>query len=261
MTDTNSFQSDTPLGVGNIISESFSILFGNLVKILILGFIGAFIGFLINGLLTGFDFALGLSDDLANTSTASFVLGTLINIVVYGFITALLVQLAYDAKLGRSRPMGDYFGPAMASAVPIAILSIVISILTGIGALALIVGALWVYAVFSATFPAVVIENAGFTAMGRSADLTKNYRWPIVGAMIVVWLVIIAIQIAGGFVILLIASVIGTGFVSLIILGILFSLMGAFGYGLGGIVMSLIYARLREIKEGVSVDEIAKVFE
>ena len=44
--------------------------------------------------------------------------------------------------------------------------------------------------------------------------------------------------------------------------GILLSaLLSGLGYGIMNISLALIYARLREIKEGVNVDQIASVFD
>ncbi|MEL7114724.1 MAG: hypothetical protein AAGP08_03895 [Pseudomonadota bacterium] len=262
MTDTSGSGTSMPLGAGTIISESFSILFGNFVKVIVLGFLGTYLGFLINGLLLGFDQALGLSEpDPFNINWFATILSVIIPMVVYGLVTALLVQLAYDAKLQRPRNMGAYLGPAFSAAVPIAVLSIVVGILVAIGAIALLIGALWVYAVFCVMSPAVVIERAGFGALGRSAGLTKGYRWPIVGVLIVVWVLIFLLQFAAGFVLGLLATGLTGSTGGLLFYGILFSLIGAFGYGMGGISVALIYARLREIKEGIGVDEIAKVFE
>jgi len=63
--------------------------------------------------------------------------------VVYSITTALLVQLAYDAKLSRPVQLGRYFGPALSAVVPLAVLSIVVSILVGIGLVLLVVLAIY----------------------------------------------------------------------------------------------------------------------
>jgi hypothetical protein len=39
------------------------------------------------------------------------------------------------------------------------------------------------------------------------------------------------------------------------------ALISGFSYGLSGIGAALVYARLRDIKEGVSVDKLAAVFD
>ena len=259
MTKTSASAPNAPLGVGEIISGSFSIMFGNFFKVFILGFIGAFLGFIVNYLFLGFDVATGTGDAFgASQSTA--LIGTLasvaINIVIYGLVTALLIQLAYDAKLGRSNSIGAYFGSALPAILPIAILSIAIGILAVLGAIALIIGALWVYAVFYVTAPVAVIERGGFGSMGRSADLTKEYRWPIVGLFVLVVVLSIVLTFIAGFLVAILAAIGGPIFA-----GIGLAMINGLSYAFGGIVVALVYARLREIKEGVDVDQIASVFD
>ncbi len=51
------------------------------------------------------------------------------------------------------------------------------------------------------------------------------------------------------------------GTATIIVLTILTAFLSTFTYGLIGMAVALIYARLREIKEGVGVDNLAAVFE
>jgi hypothetical protein len=262
MTDTFNPTQKPPLGVGAIISNSFSILFGNFGKVFLLGFIGAFAGFIVNAALLGFGFATGAADPLADPDTIwiKIILSTIINMVVYGLVTALLIQLAYDAKLGRSNSFSTYFKTALPAIFPIVILSFVVAILSGIGFLALLIGALWVYAVFYVMAPVAVIERGGFGSLGRSAALTKEYRWPIVGLFILVALLSGIIQYIGSFVTASLGLITG-GTIGQFIAGLGLSMVAGLAYALGGIAIALVYARLREIKEGVDVDQIAAVFE
>lgn len=259
MTETSAQAPNAPLGVGAIISGSFSIMSGNFVKVFLLGFIGAFLGFLVNLLFLGFGAATGTGNITGVSQSAAIIasLGSVVvNLVVYGLVTALLIQLAYDAKLGRSNSLGAYFRSALPAIVPITILSIAIGILSAIGVIALVIGSLWVYAVFYVTAPVVVIERGGFGSMGRSADLTKEYRWPIVGLSILVVLISIVLQFVAGLFVGVLAGIGGSIFA-----GIGIAMINGLAYAFGGIVIALVYARLREIKEGVDVDQIASVFE
>ncbi len=258
MTDTTLTQPRESLGVGSIISESFSILFSKFIPVILIAFVPALIGLLASGLLVGFGAALGQETPQFDGpgSAIGFVVVFAINMVVYAVTTALLVQLAYDAKLGRPAQIGRYLGPAFGTILPLVVLSLVVAVLFGIAAMFLLIPGLWVYAVFSVMAPAVVIERVGFGGLGRSARLTKEYRWPIIGAFLVLIICIIIINLVTGFVIGLIQAVGGIA-VSLV----LYALLSAIGSGLGSILIALIYARLREIKEGISVDQIAAVFD
>ncbi len=251
---------NAPLGVGAIVSESFSILFKNFVIVMTLAFVPALLGLVVSGVLNGWGMTLGVPDASLTgfPSWTAIVLDMLIQMVIYGITTALLVQVAYDSKLGRQLNVSKYIGPAVAASLPIAVLGVVAGIAVGIGSLLLVIPGLWLYAVFSMIAPAVVIEKVGYKALGRSAELTRGYRWPILGALIIVIVCSALIGAAIGFVVAMVGSAVGGG---LIVSLFLTAAATAVGSGLGGISVSLIYARLREIKEGVSVDQIASVFD
>lgn len=261
MSDMSGAQPAASLGVGSLVTESFSILFSNLVKVIIIGFVPSLIGFLLSGALVGFDVALGTSSGDIPTS-GSFVaniLSAIVNMLVYSITTALLVQLAYDAKLNRSIEVGRYLGPALSAIVPLAILSVVVGILATIGFLFVIVPGLWIAGVFAVVAPVVVIERAGFGGLGRSATLTKEYRWPIVGALVLAIICSMIINIVAVLLIAIVGSLGGT--FGVIIAVILFAAISTIGAGFVSIVIALLYARLREIKEGISVDQIVSVFD
>jgi len=258
MTDTTLSQPKASLGVGSIVGDSFSILFGKFLQVVMIAFVPTLIGYLISGLLNGFGVAIGLEQPQFATPGGgiAFVLSFIVNMAVYSITTALLVQLAYDAKLGRPIQIGRYFGPALSTILPLTILSVVAAILYSIGFVLFVVPGLWIIAVLSVMAPAVVIERAGFGGLGRSAALTKGYRWPIVGALLLGLICVIIINVVTGFLIGIVVAIGGT------VLGlVLFAALGAIGAGLLSILVALIYARLREIKEGVSVDQIASVFD
>lgn len=263
MSYTSTVPGGAALGVGSIVSESFSILMRKLVSVVALALVPTLIGYAISGLLVGWGPALGVTDPVF-TSAGSFLpfaLSMVAQIVTYGVTTALLVQLAYDAKLGRSNQLGKYIGPALGAAVPIAVLGFVAGILMAIGLVALVIPGLWIYAVFAVMPAAVVIERVGFGGLGRSAALTKGYRWPILGAVILVGIVNIVIGMIATFVVGLLVAAIGIGAGGIVIGILLLSAISAIGFGLSSIAVALIYARLREIKEGISVRDIAAVFD
>ena len=130
-----------------------------------------------------------------------------------------------------------------------------------LGLVALIVPGLWVYAVFSVMPAAVVIERIGFSGLGRSAALTKEYRWPIIGASLLILIMNAVVGAIAVFKVGLLAGVLGSSGVALVILAVTLATLSGIGYGLSAISVALIYARLREIKEGVSVRDIATVFD
>ncbi|WP_305987923.1 hypothetical protein [Roseibium sp. MMSF_3544] len=255
MTQQASEEPHIPLGVGSLIKDSFSILFRYFFPIVLIAFVPSLLGVLLAGYLVGFDTVLSLEETEASSSGAD-ALVNIVDLVVYSITTALLVQLAYDAKLKKPIRPAKYVGPALSAIFPITILGILVSLLIGLAALALIIPGLWVYAVFSVMEPAVVIERLGFKGLGRSEKLTKNYRWPIVGALALGWVcALIVIVVALGI------SDYAMSSDMLLVATLSYAAFTSVGTGLLSILTALIYARLREIKEGVSVDQIAAVFD
>jgi hypothetical protein len=263
MSYSSNVQVGAPLGVGAIVSESFSILMRHFLSVVALAIVPTLIGLLFSGLLTGWSTALGTSQPEFSTGADVLrsVLSGIVQLALYGVTTALLVQLAYDAKLGRRLQPGRYVGPALGAAFPIAILGIVSGLLMVIGLVALIVPGLWVYAVFSMMPAAVVIEKVGFGGLGRSAALTKDYRWPILGTIVLIGIINAVISFVTVFVVGLLIMSMGPGVAALVAGVLLVSAITAIGFGLSSITVALIYARLREIKEGASVRDIAAVFD
>lgn len=261
MTDTTPNMEHPPLGVGQIISESFSILFGNIVAVAVAAFVPLLFMIILSGLTLGFSVSLGaeVADPTAVNFLPLILLNTLISVVIYGVVSAIIVQLAYDAKLGRGTNFGGYASAAIATIVPNVIQTLIVTILASFAMIALILPGIWVYGVFAVTVPALVIERVGFGAMRRSAELTKDYRWPVIGTMIVVFIAAMILnlipQTIAGFVLGSLSTV------SIVAMVLLTAVLSTFTYGLIGIAIALVYARLREIKDGVGVDDLAAVFE
>jgi len=267
-----------PLGIGIIISESFSILFDNFFKVLILGFALAFVEFLVVSVFLGLPVAVGgveleFESDLGMMFTGvlfAILLILLINVVVYGLMTAVMIQLTSEAKLGNSATLWSCVSSAVPVVLPIAVLSVFVGVLSMFGALAFVVGAFWVYGVFYLVAPCAVIERAGFASLGRSAELTKNYRWPIVGLTILLFVIFVVVQmVVEGMLAGLLyfgsdpfGSLAGSSF-SLFALayGFITALFSGLLYGLSGISVTLVYLRLRQIKSGTPLDEVAAIFD
>ncbi|MEM9047212.1 MAG: hypothetical protein AAGC92_00710 [Pseudomonadota bacterium] len=190
-----------------------------------------------------------------------FYIDFVLDMGLYGIGVALLVQLTYDVKEGGSRSLIAYYGPALATAFPNLILTMLATLAFALGLIALIVPGLWLSAALSLIAPAVVIERAGFSALSRSFRLTKGYRWPIVAVVTVLGIVGIVLLQVVHFVFDLLGGFGGPDPWRLGISVIVLALLGAITNGLFGVGIALIYARLREIKEGTQVRDLILVFD
>jgi hypothetical protein len=261
MSDTTTSSPNVPLGVGQIISESFSILFGNIVAVAVAAFVPMLLMIVLSGLTIGFGVALGIEDPdpLADGFFMGIFLNTVVSMAIYGIVTAIIVQLAFDAKLGRGTNFGKYASTAISTLIPNVVQVLIVTIAMSFAMLAFIVPGLWVWGVFAVTVPALVIERVGFGAMRRSAELTKEYRWPVIGTMIVVFVGATILSLIPSTILGLFVTSLNTP--SIVLVTVLMAIIYTFTYGLIGIATALVYARLRDIKEGISVDDLTSVFE
>jgi hypothetical protein len=268
MTTTSPSDLDQPLRVGSIIGDAFGIFFSRFLKVFVIGMIGGGLIFLTAWLLNGWTETIS-NTGITNVSTPQALIANFVNtgigMVVYALMTGVIVQMTYDAKLDRKRSLWAYMLNALPAALPIALMSLLVSFLSVLGAVALFVGALWVLAAFYVMVPVAVIERQGFGSLRRSFELTRGFRWPIVGVMILFFIIGIVISLpAVGIAQALLSDEIFSLFSSSAgraAITVLELVTNGVVYAFGGIATGLVYARLREIKEGVGVEDIAAVFD
>ncbi|MBO0905506.1 hypothetical protein [Jiella sonneratiae] len=246
-------------GVGSRLSDTFQIFSS---RFALFGLIGVVAGFLMQ--LPSYLVVGAQTFDSASQQASQAFIGenpflfvavvVALPLLVYSVLTAVLVLAAYDAKAGRDANVGAYVATALRAMLPLIVLSIVAWILIGLGFAVFVVPGLWLLGVLAVYVPAIVVEGAGFGALGRSARLTKGYRWPIVGFVVLVYVLFYLAGIALGFVG---GRVVGVSPVLFLLLqGIVSGLSAAFA----SIAVAVAYARLREIKDGVGFADLADVF-
>lgn len=237
-----------PLGAMGLIGGSFRLLarrFGFLFPL-------AFVPAMALSLLT---YALVGPDATADPAVALDVgLGAVVALVIQilvGFaITGVMCLAALDAVLGKRHTVGEYVGQTLRHIWPIVGLGLLVSVATGFGFVLLILPGLYVAARYLPWTAAVVFENAGWSGLGRGQELTEGYRWPLVGAVTLMGLVVIAILLALGPALVALGE---AGLVGALVEGVLTAVY----YALIAVFTALVYIRLREIKDGLSPADIA----
>ena len=112
---------------------------------------------------------------------------------------------------------------------------------------------------FCVTSPVIVIERIGLQAFVRSSFLTKGYRWSITGAFLLTFISYLIFAVIAGALISLIVAL--TGIFGILLSYLVMLTVLAIGIGIFTILSTLIFIRLREIKEGISLEQIADVFD
>lgn len=262
VSDTPDFPSSQKLGAGRLVGATFRSYFQNFGRLFLIAIIPALV---VNVLASWFSaryfasFMANPNDPMAIFNLDYFMLifaPTILGILVQAFI----LLAAADVLQGQAIRVGNYVNRILTMIVPLLVVSILVYLGVVVGVMLLIVPGLWLAAYWSVFLPALLVEERGFGAMGRSAQLTEGYRWPIVGAGILILLVVYVLSIVSGLVAgygmmadpstMAQFSIVGT---------ILTSLVAAVSYGVMALFQLLLFTRLIDIKEGGS--DLAGVFE
>ncbi|KZM51008.1 hypothetical protein [Labrenzia sp. OB1] len=263
-----------PLSVGTLISDSFAVFFHHIVVVCLIGLVPMLLGQVLPDLVLGYYTGFGeIGSDAFDTILLPLVM-TFLLLAVYSITTAILVQLACDDQLGRQIRIRRYIRPAIRALPAILILSFAVLAILVLSQIVVMLFSfashylalvalpfqfgfvLWIVAVFSVCAPAVIFEQSGLRGLTRSAELTWHYRWPIVGTLVLISLLIAVFYLVVG-AIFMVLSMATNGLIG----GLLFGLLSTAGTSILAIAVSLIYARLREIKGGVGLESISEVFD
>lgn len=272
-----------PLGAGAVIGESFSILLKNIVHVIVASAAPMFLFFLPIGFMIGSNQMLDLKAPQFNWSVLliNFAISLFAMCAALSVSAAAVNKLAYDAKHLRTVKASTYLKSTLSAAPIVTLFTLAIGaalLLVQVSIFALssvspfltfftfpvfFVVYFWTVAACSLMPAVAVVEKAGLSSLKRSIALTKGYRLPVLGTIFLAGLCSIAIQIAISiftFLVTLTASLASETLGAILSFA---SSLVAFALMIGYlcIVTSLIYIRLREIKEGAGIDQIEAVFE
>ncbi len=177
-------------------------------------------------------------------------------------LQASLIHGAVADLNGRKASFGDCLATGAKFVWPVIGLSILTGVICGIGFILFIVPGVMMATAWCVNIPVVVTERSGvFAAFGRSADLTRGYRWPIFGLMLIfvvtVWITdALGAVLSGGldFHHLAKNAFDAPTWAVLTGLQVVQSLIAAAG-------VAAIYYELRAIKEGIGPATLAAVFD
>lgn len=231
---------------GTVISQSISVFTANLASFLIVSLL------LLLPLLIYNMVAVGASPE------GGFSSGSLLAIVIQMILSYLLAATISFATFqylrGHPVSIGECLSRGLSLILPVLGVAILVGLITGIGMLLLVVPGIIAAVMLWVAIPVAVVERPGVIAsLKRSADLTKGYRWIILGILIVIGVVLVVITMILSF-ILLAAAGFTVYSVGVWVIQALFSAFSATAAAVG-------YYFLRSTKEGVDIGDIAKVFD
>jgi len=172
------------------------------------------------------------------------------------------IHLYRDGKLQIFRS----FQGLLLALLPVTALCVIVSILTMIGFVFPVVPGIVVSLMLFVAMPILLDERAGLRSIPRSMNLTRDYRWSLLGLSILISLITLIVRwlFALGLTpaLLWIESLqINNDFLNRILNAFMIALSYALMIPIGGISVVISYARLKEIKEGGEASDLLKVFE
>jgi hypothetical protein len=180
--------STTRIEAGAVIGEAFDTyrkFIGPLLggAVIVIG-----VAAVINGL-------LGLSESLVLV-----LLGSLISFAAAFLYTGYVVKLVQDVRDGRR---DDTVGELLSAAAPfvgtLILNGILAAIAITIGFILLIVPGLILLTIWAVISPSIVVENRGaIEAFGRSRELVRGNGWSVFGAIVLAFLIVVAVSIVAG---------------------------------------------------------------
>lgn len=239
------------LRAGEVLGTSFSIFFKNIIAFTILSAIVylpilAYTVMLSSGELS-----------LSKIQTWDWLLAG--SRMTLDFIAAAAVTYGVVEQLrGNHAGIGKCLGVGLARLFPVLAVGLLVALCVLGGLFLLVIPGIIIMMMLSVAVPAAVVERPGiFGALKRSKELTDGHK----GAIFVVFFVLGLIKMGITYGVQKtamsnISSLDDIKIYMFVLLGVSI-VMGA----LGAVASAVIYNNLRQIKDGVDLDEIAKVFE
>ena len=169
-----------------------------------------------------------------------------------------LVRATVADLTGRRPLLGECLRDAFRFVLPVLGMTILMTLGAMLGFLLLIVPGIILWLMWSVSVPALVEERRGVIAsMRRSAELTRGYKWPIFGLLVIV---AIAGSMLGG--VLGILNLLAGGpqsplwLLRVVVAGLAQTVSSM----ISATTVAVIYVDLREAKEGTMPSTLAAIF-
>jgi hypothetical protein len=252
VTETHSRQFD----FGRVVSRTGTLVVRNFIPFLALSVVLAGVPYL---LLLAVEPAL----DADPTSAAAGAVGAGLLFIAAGVVLqAAITRASVDDLSGNGVSIGAALGTGLAVALPLFGLTMLYVLGVVFGALLLVVPGVFLALRWAVAGPVLVVERLGvFKSMERSAKLTENHRWAILGFLVLYFVLVFGLQYVVGLAVPSAGDVMmgrpsdGTS-ISIgipVVLQTVWSIVGTAG-------VASIYFELRQVKDGIAVSELADVF-
>jgi len=230
-------------GVGEVLGQTFSIYFSNLLPFTLLTAFALAPAYALV-------FLVGRAPQASALVIVSSLLLGLVSILSSNIATGAITFGVFQQLRGKDASIVECLGRGLSLLLPVFGLAFVQSLGIGIAMLACLVPGILLAVRWAVSIPAAVTEGTGISdSIERSTYLTDGLRWDVFGVLFVLGL----IQVGSVFLLRLVA---GNPTLLLLLTGVKDLLV----VGLSATASAVMYYRLRSIKESIDVDQIASVF-
>lgn len=240
------------LGVFALVADSFRAFVAHLSALFAFAFVPALLTTVLSrwtqaGITPPMDPTDGVVEGLLLLA-ANLILGTA--------ISGYMALVALDLLLGKRHGLRQYLAQTLRHLAPLLVLSTLYYLAAGIGLVLLIVPGLYILARYLPLVPVIIFEDLGWSGLGRARDLTRGYRWPLVGLLLTLGVLFtlgaIALGLAFGFAAPMVGG--GLAFAAEVVLATLSTAFAA-------LLTALVYLRLRALHEGATLPDIAETID
>lgn len=242
--------------VGSALGRSFKILFRNIVPFGLLAII-------FNIPMQFVSMQLTDPDTIGGENYWLLVVGTVLGSLVLGFL--LSATLVYGTVLelrGGRAGIVECISRGLGLLLPVIGVGILVSVIVSVGSMLLLIPGIIAFVGLWVAVPAAVVERPGVGAsLSRSWGLTKGYKWPLFGLILILVILssVIGAVLGGliGFADLFTGGE-GLSYTANLVINVI---VQAFTGALLAVASAVAYHDLRIAKEGVSAEQIAAVFD
>jgi len=199
---------------------------------------------------------LGAQSAESQEPSAAVGLVALLFAPLFVLLTGMVTYGTVQHVRGLHAPLSKTFSVALGRLLPLLGVSFLVSLAVFVGSLLLIIPGFMVFLAFYVAAPVAIVERRGVVGtLERSNELTLGHKWSILGLVLVASLISTAITFSGA----LIIGLFGT-MAPIAAMILMFTLQGAM-MTFSCVLPAVTYYRLRQEKEGTTIDELAAVFE
>ena len=241
--------------IGRVVKLAFVVMFRNVLVVLLVAILGYGSQYVLN-IEVGPALGKLLPMSFSARSTASYYSFGILDLPCLAFVHGSLAYLAFGRLAGHRVRIGETLRTGARALVPVAAVSLVITVGTSLAGLLLIVPGFVLYLRWYVAVPVVVNEAPGFLpSLSRSAHLTFGLvaAFGVLGTLVFIGRTLLTMSVFSWP-----ASIRSLAFVVVPIISTLVGvLIGAFS----AIIQGVSYAELRRVKEGGLSQQLAAVFE